>query len=193
MSKSFQRFVLVVTLPACAPALASETPPPGSEASTQKGSSMTAPVEVRNAALVRRVYEDCINRDQLSRVNELIAPDYVGPRGERGPDGFLTALSALRRGFPDIHFTLHDVISDGDKVSVRWTWRGTHQGPFAGLEPTGKRVDNTGIAVYSIRDDKIVQAWIETDRLGILQALGVIDPSLGRGPGTTMVPPRRSE
>jgi predicted ester cyclase len=193
MSKTFQRFVFVVTLSACAPARASETTPPGSEAKPQKGSSMTPPSQIQNAALVRRLYEECINRDQLSRVNELVAPEYIGPRGERGPDGFVTALTALRRGFPDIHFTLHDVISDGDKVAVRWTWRGTHQGSFAGLEPTGKRVDNTGIAVYAIRDGKIVQAWIETDRLGILQAMGIIDPSLGRGPGQTMVPPQRAE
>lgn len=183
MSKTFQRFVLAVTLPACAPALPPEAAAPGSEARPKEGTTMTPSTEARNEALVRRLYEDCINQNRPSLLSELIAPEYVGVRGERGPEGFGTVISALRRGIPDIHFTLHDIITDEDRVAVRWTWSGTHRGPFASYLPTGKRLENSAIAIYRVRDGKIVQAWIETDRLGFLQAMGVVDPSLGAGPG----------
>jgi steroid delta-isomerase-like uncharacterized protein len=193
MSKALQRFVLAVTLPACAPALPPEAAAPGSEASSKERNSMTPSTEDRNEAVVRSLYENCINQDRPSLLAELIAPDYVGVRGERGPEGFGTVISALRRGIPDIHFTLHDVISDDDKVAVRWTWSGTHRGAFASYPPTGKRLQNTAIAIYRLRDGKIVQAWIETDRLGFLQALGVVDPSLGAGPGAPVERSSRPE
>lgn len=195
MSKTFHRFVLAVTLPACTPALASEAAAPGSEAKIEENTNMipaastTPPIEVRNATLVRRLFEECVNRDQPSLTSEFIAKEYVGPRGERGPDGFATVIAGLRRGFPDIHFTLHDVISDGDKVAVRWTWRGTHQGPYADHPPTGKKLENTAIAVFGIRDGKIAEAWIQTDRLGFWQAMGLVDPSLGQGPGAPVARP----
>jgi predicted ester cyclase len=104
-------------------------------------------------------------------------------RGERGPAGFERVIAGLRRGVPDIRFTLEDLVADGDRVAVRWSWRGTHRGPFAGFEPTGKTLENKAIAIYRVENGKIVQAWLESDRLGFLQQVGAVDPSLGAGPG----------
>ena len=136
-----------------------------------------------NRALVRSLYEDCINTGNLSLLSRYIDDDYVGVRGERGVAGFARVIEGLRRGTPDVQFTLEDVLADGDRVAVRWTWRGTHQGLVAGVAPTGKRLESTAIVIYELRNGKIVQAWLESDRLGFLQRLGVVHPSLGAGPG----------
>lgn len=133
------------------------------------------------AALVKRIYEEAINGANAALLDELVSPEYVGPSGERGPAGFAANVEGVRAGFPDIRFRVEELVDGGDRVAIRWTWTGTHTGTFRGNAPTGKRVQNTGIAIYEIRNGKAVRAHLETDRLGILQALGVV-PSPGAPP-----------
>lgn len=131
-----------------------------------------------NKQVIRRLYEDCINPGQLDLVGPLVSDDYVGPRGERGPSGFTATLTSLRTGFPDIHFTIDDLIAEADKVTIRWTGHATHGGTFVGpygtFPATGKRLTNTGIAIYQFTDHKIVRTWLESDRLGALQQIGAL-------------------
>lgn len=127
-----------------------------------------------NVDVVRRVYEDCINPGRLDRLDALVAPEYEGPNGERGAAGFATTIQALRAAFPDIRFALEELFGAGDKVCVRWTWRGTHQATFMGFPPTGKAVANSAIGVYQLREGRIVRAWLMTDRVGFLQQVGAI-------------------
>jgi steroid delta-isomerase-like uncharacterized protein len=129
-----------------------------------------------NKRTIRRLYEDAINRGQLQLIDELVASDFVGVHGETGPAGFRTTLTGLRAGFPDIHFFIDDVIGDGDRVAVRWHWTGTQRGPFQGHPPTDKPVSNTGIAIYQLHDGKVAHTWLESDRLGALQQLGIVPP-----------------
>lgn len=103
----------------------------------------------------------------------LVAPEFVGGQGERGPAGFAGTIAGLRRGFPDIHFTVEELIAEDERVA-RWTWRGTHQGPFQGVAATHERVTNTGIVIFQLRDGQLVSARNEVDRLGVLQQLGLI-------------------
>jgi predicted ester cyclase len=128
----------------------------------------------RNKQTVRRLYEECINGRRLELLPTLVGDDFVGAGGERGASGLAGTIDELRTGFPDIRFSLEDLIAEGDRVTVRWTWEGTHKGPFRGIAPSLKPVTNAGIAIYQIRDDKIVRAWLQTDRLGVLQQIGVI-------------------
>ena len=107
-----------------------------------------------------------------SRLVRVLSDDYIGANGEEGPAGFETTIKALRMGFPDIRFTLEDVIADADRVAVRWTWRATHLCQFRTFAATGKTVTTTGIAIYQIRNDTLVRSWLETDRLGALQQIG---------------------
>ncbi len=81
-------------------------------------------------------------------------------------------MGGLRAGFPDIHFTIEDLMADGDRVALRWKWEGTHQNAFRGFEPTGKRVSNTAFAIYELREGKVVRAWLLTDRLGFSRPWG---------------------
>jgi steroid delta-isomerase-like uncharacterized protein len=134
-----------------------------------------------NAQLVRRLYTDFLNTGATDRLGEIIAPQFIGAGPARGPAAFAGVITALRGAFPDLVYTVEDVVAEGDRVAVRWTWRGTHQHAFRTFPPTGKPVTNTGLAIFEVTDGKLSHAWLETDRLGFLQAVGAVpnDPAFG--------------
>jgi len=76
--------------------------------------------------------------------------------------------------FPDLHFTVEDFIAEGDKVVARLTVRGTQQGIFMGIPPTGKHATVTAIDINRMAGGKSVEHWLNMDTLGLLQQLGVI-------------------
>lgn len=135
--------------------------------------------EQRNRETVRRIYEEVLDAGRFERVDELVDPDYVAADGARGGPAFAARLRALRASFPDIRYTIDDLVADGDRVAVRWTWEGTHRapGPFAAIAASGKRVKNTGMAIYTLRAGRVARVVMETDRLGFLLAVGALAPS----------------
>lgn len=130
----------------------------------------------RNEKVVREIYEECLNRGRAELLPELVADEYVGIDGERGPSGFGATLTDLQNAFPDIHYTIEDVIAEDDRVVVRWTWEETHRGSFRGLPPSNARVTDTANVIYEFEKGKIVRAWIQSDRLGFFQQIGVAPP-----------------
>jgi predicted ester cyclase len=136
-----------------------------------------------NKALVRTLYEDCINGRDLDRLETLIAPDFIGARGERGPREFRATIEAVLTGFPGVRFELHDVFGEDDKVAARWTFRAVHSGPFAGIRPSRTEVTQEGNVIYQVRDGQIVRVWLQADRLGVLQQIGVVPKSFAEAGG----------
>jgi steroid delta-isomerase-like uncharacterized protein len=137
----------------------------------------------KNKRTVRRIYEEYINQTRRELLPELVAENYVAPDGRRGTAVFASTIDALRGGIPDINFEVEDVIAEGDRVAIRWTWSGKHTGVLNGLPASNRQVKNEGIAIYELKDGKASRVWLQTDRLGFLQQIGVVDPSLGRPPG----------
>jgi steroid delta-isomerase-like uncharacterized protein len=135
----------------------------------------------KNKQQVRRLYEECMNGNKMALLSELVADEFTNARGQHGPAAFGVNLEMLHGGFPDIHYEVEDLLAEGDRVTVRWHWKGTHRGTFAGYAPTGKTVTNEGMAIFQLRDGKIVQSWLQTDRLGFLQEIGVVPKSVGAG------------
>jgi len=131
-----------------------------------------------NKAISRRVNEECFNQGNLAVADELLAADYVdhaAPPGlPAGVEGFKQLVAIYRTAFPDLHVTIEDQIAEGDKLATRFTASGAHQGELMGIAPTGKKVTVTGIAIERIVDNKIVEHWLVSDQLGMLQQLGVI-------------------
>ncbi len=133
-----------------------------------------------NKAIVRSIFEDGLNKGEVDKITELTATDFfdhdihveTGMPG--GPEDLREALVAIRRGFPDIDVTIEDIIAEGDKVVVRNTWRGTHQGEFNGIPATGRRIEIGGIVIWRIENGKISERWATIDTLSLLQQLGVI-------------------
>ncbi len=82
--------------------------------------------------------------------------------------------TAMVAGFPDGKWILDDAVAEGDKVAVRYTFRGTHQGELLGIPPTGKQVTMTGINIYRIVNGQFAEIWESYDKFGLLQQLGVL-------------------
>ena len=137
-----------------------------------------------NKALARRFF-DFFNERTLDGVEQVIAQDIVGHRrGYNDLEGFKQYWSANMALCPDLHFTIHDVIAQEDKVALRWTGQGTTVTEFMGVPPNGKLATWTGMIVFRIADGKIVESWINTARLDILDQLGAkMVPPGGEGDG----------
>jgi len=132
-----------------------------------------------NKALIRRVNEEAINGGNLALLDELVGSDYVEhdpnyPQLVRGAEGLKQYFQTFRSAFPDLHFTIEDIIGEGDTVAVRQTGRGTHQGELFGIPPTGKQLTVTGMTCQRFVNGKPVEIWVNADNLGMLQQLGVI-------------------
>ena len=129
-----------------------------------------------NKANVRRGFE-AVNQKNLTVFDDLLTPDVVFHSASttmRGLEAYKQFLSMLFTAFPDLQFTIEDMIAEGDTVVVRYSTRGTHQGPFRGIAPTGKQVSGTGMFIDRIVNGKAVEQWFNGDDLGLLQQLGVI-------------------
>lgn len=130
-----------------------------------------------NKMLVRRAIDEVYNQGNLAVLDELVASDFVihSPSAEiHGPAGAKQYVAMLRAAFPDIHFAIEDQIAEGDRVSTRWTARGTHTGEFQGIPPTGKQVRMAAIDIDRIANGRVVECWTNSDDLGLLQQLGIV-------------------
>ncbi len=139
--------------------------------------------------IARRVREEIWNREALAIADQIIdancvnhVTDPITPDFGRGAGGYKKLVTLYRSAFPDAHITIDDILSDEDKVMVRWTARGTHKGQLLNLAPTSRQVTVTGIDVYRISGGKIQETWVSWDALGFLQQLGAV-PSLGQAKG----------
>src|SRR2546421_6444154 len=95
-----------------------------------------------NKALARRGFEETLNQRNLTVLDELHVPDFVyhaASRTIQGREPFKQFISMLLTAFPDLHVSIEDVIGEGDKVVVRFTGRGTHQGELMGISPRANR------------------------------------------------------
>ena len=129
-----------------------------------------------NEALVRRFYEEVWNRGNLDVADEVFAADYVRHdfrRGEAapGPQGQKDIAAAFRRAFPDLEFDVDFVFGAGDYVAGRWTATGTHEGEWAGVSPTGRRIELSAVNIFRFADGKVVEIWNHRDDLGLMEQL----------------------
>jgi steroid delta-isomerase-like uncharacterized protein len=127
-----------------------------------------------NKQVIRKLYNEGFNTGDVDLMKALVADDFQGSRGEKGPDEFVASIASLRKGFPDVRFTIEDLIAEEDRVAVRWRFEATHSGPFAGTPATGKAVTQTANVIYQLRDGRITRAWQQVDRLGLLQQIGAV-------------------
>jgi len=129
-----------------------------------------------NKILMNR-FTDFINTASEDLATELISPNaifYVPGRAEplQGPSGYLAIIGMMRAGFPDIQWTLEELIAEGDKVAARFTMRGVHKGAFFGVPPSDKKIEVKAMNFYRITGGKIVEEHGQPDLLGLLQQIG---------------------
>jgi steroid delta-isomerase-like uncharacterized protein len=132
-----------------------------------------------NKALARRVFDEVWSQGKLDLADEILTPDFVGRPGGmgepfKGPAGAKEFIGRLREAFPDITFTVEDMIAEGDLVATRWTATGTNDGEFMGIEPTGRQATIGGMTIQRFEDGRIVEGWTQQDALGLLRQLGAV-------------------
>ena len=130
-----------------------------------------------NKAKVRRIIEEVWNGGNLAVLDELVAPNCVfhDPRTTfSGPEGIKRYVMMYRMAFPDVHFTIDDLIAEGERVVIRWTVTGTHKGELQGIAPTGRSVRVMGMVISRFAKGKVEEDWINFDALGLMQQLGVV-------------------
>ena len=131
-----------------------------------------------NKAILLRVFNEVYQGGDVDVIDEICAPDYIYRRAGNpdihGPEGFKQFAASALAAYPDIQFTVDDMIAVGDKVVSRWTFTGTHKGELGGIPPTGKRVTQTGITISQLANGKLIECRTFGDVLGGMQQLGVI-------------------
>ncbi len=131
----------------------------------------------KNKALVRRFIDEIFVQGRPEAVDELLADDFVSHTWQSTGDGkgdLKRAIDRLANVLADGHFTIDDVIAEGDRVAVRVTARATQVGEFMGLPPSGKTYSIGEIHIFRIRDGKMIEHWHYYDQLGMMRQLGMM-------------------
>ena len=129
--------------------------------------------------LARRYFEEVWNQGNVEVLDELLTPEYVNHTPSfgnppPGPNGLKPIVLAMRRAFPDLHFTIEEVVATRDAIAIRTTMTGTHKGDLFGIAPTHRRVHVTQIQIERLRGGRIVEHWRVTDELTLMRQLGVV-------------------
>ena len=127
--------------------------------------------------IVRRGFEEGMNRQNFSLFEEYLAPDYTNhnlPAPVPGPQGFILVVKGFYSAFPDFQVTLEDIVAEGNLVSTRGYFTGTHLGDFQGIPATGKTFKVNYTDLWRGENGKLVENWVQLDMLGLLQQLGVL-------------------
>jgi predicted ester cyclase len=107
-------------------------------------------------------------------VDRLLSEDFVHNGEARKRAGQRQAVEAFLTGFGDLAHEIEFMLAEEDLVAAHQSWRGTHDGPFLGIEATGTSVTFTSTAILRIERDLIAEAWDEADMLSVMQQLGVV-------------------
>jgi steroid delta-isomerase-like uncharacterized protein len=135
----------------------------------------------RNIAVVRRLYEDVLNRSRVDLLSTLVAEDVLlHPGEEKGLHAYEAVIDRVLAAFSERHFCVEDFVASGDRVAVRWTMDAVHSGPLGGLSATGKHVKQHANVIFRFEHGKIAEVWTQMDQIGMLRQLGV-DPLAGIG------------
>jgi steroid delta-isomerase-like uncharacterized protein len=135
-----------------------------------------------NKTIVRRLYLELWNHRKLGLAEDLFAPSHAlsDPNlsgAAVGPEAYKRQVTRFLTGFPDLRFTIDDMVCEDDKVVVSWIISGTHQGEFMGILATGKKVSVSGITIIALSHGKILDSNVIYDALGLAKQLGVTLPA----------------
>lgn len=135
-------------------------------------------MSAENRVLIKRWFEEVWNKGRVSAIDEMLTSQtMIHGLGPSALDvgAFKQFHAAYRSAFPDVKIQVEDVITEGEKVAVRWSGTGTHSGDGLGFAATGQPVRFSGMTFARIDNRKMVEGWNVFDQLGMLQQLGVVN------------------
>jgi len=132
-----------------------------------------------NRALAYRFYAELWNKGNFAAANELLHPDHFDhnpplPGLPQGREGVIQMISAFRDAFPDLEMSVDEIVAEGDRVAERLTLRGTHNGTFQRIPPTGRRISVTSVNVCRIEDGLVRERWGNADDVALMEQLGLL-------------------
>jgi steroid delta-isomerase-like uncharacterized protein len=130
----------------------------------------------KNRDLVRQ-YLEIWNTGNLTNIEEIVSIDFIFHRvgGDlKGHEALRQYIMVFRTAFPDLHFTVEEVIAERDKAVTHWMMTGTHKGELMGIAATDKQIKVTGTSITRIAGNKVIENSTFWDRLDLMQQLGVI-------------------
>jgi len=134
----------------------------------------------------RRFIQEVFVKGRLEAVDELVTPGFIphswGPMPP-GPGPLKEAMKRVAAGLSNNSMTIEDTISEGDKVAVRLTARGTHTGAFMGMPASGKSYEIGEIHIFRIEGGRVAEHWREADMLGMMKQLGAQPQPRGAAAG----------
>jgi len=129
-----------------------------------------------NKEVVRRWYRDMWNRWDLDAADEIVHAE-ISFRGSLGAT--MTGVGAVKdyirsvqAAFPDFHNRIDELVGEANVVVARLTYTGTHRGSIFGFAPTGRRIEYAGVAMFTLRDGRIVRGWVLGDIHELYRQLG---------------------
>ena len=132
----------------------------------------------QNKSIVRRWVEEGWNKQNTALIDELYQPNFyqheTGPETVNSSEALKQFVAGYLAAFPDLHFTIEDLVAEGDKVTWRFKATGHNNGSLMGAPASGKAVTVTGIVIFRLEDSRIAEGWLNLDVLGLLQQVGII-------------------
>ena len=137
---------------------------------------------IQNQAVVRRFLDEYAGKDSKNHgalEKELFAPGYKNYMTGQPIDleGLRMLSLSFAKAFPDLHSTIEDMATEGDKIAVRFTVHGTHKGEFQGIPATGKHISVPALSFFKCIDGKILEDRPILDMMSMMQQLGVMPAS----------------
>lgn len=125
--------------------------------------------------LLRRSFET-FNTGDVDACVQLLTPDFImnmagAPEPLVGRDAWKQNFAIFREAFPDVTITIDDIFGSDDKVAVRLTFRGTHRGPFLGIQPTGREIEFGSLELYRVEGDLIAEEWVSPDIAALMRQI----------------------
>ena len=96
-------------------------------------------MSAQDKTVVRRYYDEVLNRGNLAEIDAVMAPNVVINGNQMSCDAIKQMVTSSRVSFPDLQYKVEDMVAEDDAVTVRWSWRGTHEGVYRGAAPTWKQ------------------------------------------------------
>ena len=135
-------------------------------------------MSAENKVLLRKWFDEVWNKGRTTAIDDMLGTQAMihGLAPEPlGVAAFKQFHAAYRNAFPDVKIQVDDVITEGDRVAVRWSGTGTHRGDGLGFAATNQAVRFSGMTIVEVENGKIVQGWNVFDQLGMLQQLGRVN------------------
>lgn len=129
--------------------------------------------------LLAQALIDAINLHDVERAIAFYATDYeeidiAQAQPQIGRDTVRRKLLAYWRAFPDMTFTLDEVIVEGDRLVMVWHWCGTHRGTMMNIPPTGRTVTARGASILALENGLIQRGTRIWDLAGLLRGMGLL-------------------